>query len=296
MPMRLLMIACLVASTLVGAANGKEPRTVYWNDLRPALPDLESAFSDLTPDQLEAMRIHVKWLTAPAKRKQDAVFRKEAEAALGRLNADGVDVAGLLDRRRQLIVQQNRAAQGPNPDILGADIRVPGYVLPLAFDGRKVTEFLLVPTVGACIHTPAPPPNQIVHVTYPDGFELEGLFEAVWVEGRMEGVQSELEVGYSDGTGQVRTTYSLEAGGGSRNTSTESGTLHPTSPAEHQETPPRLREIPGNPAKIFDKSCREHLHTGGRDRPCTVRGEARNVRHRRINRPCGQHDYLGGNR
>ena len=51
-----------------------------------------------------------------------------------------------------------------NPALDGKTIRIPGYVLPLEFSGSKVTEFLLVPWVGACIHTPPPEPNQIVYV------------------------------------------------------------------------------------------------------------------------------------
>jgi hypothetical protein len=31
---------------------------------------------------------------------------------------------------------------------------MPGYPLPLELSGKEVTEFLLVPYVGACIHPP----------------------------------------------------------------------------------------------------------------------------------------------
>lgn len=39
-----------------------------------------------------------------------------------------------------------------------------GYVVPLGGDIEHIREFLLVPYFGACIHTPPPPSNQIVHV------------------------------------------------------------------------------------------------------------------------------------
>lgn len=44
------------------------------------------------------------------------------------------------------------------------DVRLSGYVVPLASDEESITEFLLVPVEGACLHVPAPPANQIVHV------------------------------------------------------------------------------------------------------------------------------------
>jgi len=38
-------------------------------------------------------------------------------------------------------------------------------VVPLDFNAESAyTEFLLVPYFGACLHTPPPPPNQIIFV------------------------------------------------------------------------------------------------------------------------------------
>lgn len=46
----------------------------------------------------------------------------------------------------------------------GQQVKIPGFMVPLEDDQRKVTEFLLVPTPQACIHVPPPPPNQMVYV------------------------------------------------------------------------------------------------------------------------------------
>src|SRR5690606_18432104 len=46
----------------------------------------------------------------------------------------------------------------------GVEVRIPGFMVPLEDTETRVTEFLLVPYFGACIHTPPPPPNQMVHV------------------------------------------------------------------------------------------------------------------------------------
>ena len=48
--------------------------------------------------------------------------------------------------------------------VINGVARVPGYMVPLEDNLEEVTEFLLVPYPGACIHVPPPPPNQIVHV------------------------------------------------------------------------------------------------------------------------------------
>ena len=71
-------------------------------------------------------------------------------------------------------------------DRVGQRVRLPGYVVPLDFDGSKVTGFLLVPYMGACIHVPPPPPNQIVYVHTKEPIEVDEIFEAVWATGRFE--------------------------------------------------------------------------------------------------------------
>ena len=48
----------------------------------------------------------------------------------------------------------------------GVQVKLPGYIVPLDMSEEgRVTEFLLVPYFGACIHVPPPPSNQIVHAT-----------------------------------------------------------------------------------------------------------------------------------
>lgn len=78
-------------------------------------------------------------------------------------------------------------------------VRIAGFVLPVALDGTAVREFLLVPYVGACIHVPPPPPNQIIYVTSEEGIEVTGMFEPVWATGTLKttSMSSELaDVGY----------------------------------------------------------------------------------------------------
>ncbi len=72
-----------------------------------------------------------------------------------------------------------------NPTLQGAYIRLPGFIIPLELGADGVTEFILVPYVGACIHTPPPPPNQLVLVRAIDPWPSDALWDPVWVTGRM---------------------------------------------------------------------------------------------------------------
>lgn len=73
-------------------------------------------------------------------------------------------------------------------DLDGKRVRIAGFVTPLAFDGVELTDFFLVPYVGACIHVPPPPANQMVLVSKVDGFELGSMSDPVWIEGELRAV------------------------------------------------------------------------------------------------------------
>lgn len=84
-------------------------------------------------------------------------FREQAQA-------EGSDTsAGAQELARDMRKTWDNAPT--NAALNGAALRLRGYVVPLQADGDALREFLLVPYFGACIHTPPPPANQIVHVT-----------------------------------------------------------------------------------------------------------------------------------
>jgi hypothetical protein len=65
-------------------------------------------------------------------------------------------------------------------------VKLPGFIVPLELDDNgKVTEFFLVPYFGACIHVPPPPANQMVYVTLKEGVQLDSMYAAFWIVGKM---------------------------------------------------------------------------------------------------------------
>jgi hypothetical protein len=69
----------------------------------------------------------------------------------------------------------------------GQAVKLPGYIVPLEVSEEgRVTEFLLVPYFGACIHVPPPPSNQIVHVKSELGVLMDALYQPFWVEGPLQ--------------------------------------------------------------------------------------------------------------
>jgi hypothetical protein len=101
--------------------------------------------------------------------------------------------------------QQPGAGKPPAvvPELNGKRVAIGGYVVPLDFEATSIKEFLLVPFVGACIHVPPPPANQIIYVKSARGFEISGSFDPVKVTGIIK-----TETAF---TGLADAGYSIEA-------------------------------------------------------------------------------------
>jgi hypothetical protein len=87
----------------------------------------------------------------------------------------------------------------------------PGYALPLEYSGTQITEFLLAPWIGACIHTPPSPPNQIVYVKLDEGIENRGRFTPKWVAGEMTVKAAKKNLYLVDGSSGINVGYSMRA-------------------------------------------------------------------------------------
>lgn len=88
-----------------------------------------------------------------------------------------------IDHTKSRLMRSQPASTGTRGDWNGKTVRLPGFIVPIDFSGSGVTAFILVPFVGACIHVPPPPANQLVFVTTEKPYESEGLYEPVNVIG-----------------------------------------------------------------------------------------------------------------
>jgi len=67
----------------------------------------------------------------------------------------------------------------------GEFVKIPGFVVPLETDANGIHSFILVPYMGACLHTPPPPPNQLVLVHTPAPWNHPDPWQPIWVIGKM---------------------------------------------------------------------------------------------------------------
>ncbi|MBX2868784.1 MAG: DUF3299 domain-containing protein [Acidiferrobacterales bacterium] len=156
-------------------AHAEEPKTLKWEELVPEGWNPNSVFDKFTDDEFANM-----------SDEQYFILQQEAQAML----------------------QEAPVVESLNDET----VKIPGFLLPLEFDETNIKEFLLVPYFGACVHTPPPPANQIIHGKVDEGFAMNKIFEPVWISGKLQTIRSKQKLGESGVTQtlDVETGYTME--------------------------------------------------------------------------------------
>ena len=202
----------LLAIALLASAEA-QVREITWDDLLPKeTVAFDDPFEKLSEEQLLdlGMIARIRFLIEGEKVSPDGPDAKEEKKLVAKLIDQSIDVEWILSQRERVVEMRRKRAEQVDDSVDGQRIRIPGYMLPLARSEAGVTEFLLVPWVGACIHTPPPPPNQMVHVSIPGGTEDRGRFAAIWLDGTIELKPGSYDLFLVDGTRSVNVAYTLK--------------------------------------------------------------------------------------
>ncbi|EEE43206.2 HoxN/HupN/NixA family nickel/cobalt transporter [Roseibium alexandrii] len=201
------VIAILITPIAPPAAAGQ---LATWSSLAPTVEPYDDPFAEMPSKQISDLRTVLRADLADAAGNFDTDLAEAAKAARLRLEEAGLDIEHLFTQREIIMQRRENETLGVTTTHLDKTIIMDGYVLPLRAEGGMIVEFLLVPWVGACIHTPPPAPNQIVHVNYPEGFEVTGMFTPVRLEGRLTHRPSEYDLFLVDGTRRIPASYAME--------------------------------------------------------------------------------------
>ncbi|WP_242671328.1 DUF3299 domain-containing protein [Hylemonella gracilis] len=111
--------------------------------------------------------------------------------------AKSVDDSDPRMRERMQLISMLWANAPPNARMDEVAVRLSGYAVPLEKNAEGITEFLLVPYFGACIHVPPPPANQIVRVLARPALRDLRTMDAIRVSGVLRIQRSGSELGDS---------------------------------------------------------------------------------------------------
>ncbi|MEM7428250.1 MAG: DUF3299 domain-containing protein [Pseudomonadota bacterium] len=200
----------------VSAAIAAPTKTLVWEDLVPKFEGgPKNPFDEMELyRQLEIETIQWARSLTEEERKADE-FKPGLEDALEfekDLRKEGLDVDKLVQEYTawQGIIEER--GKEVVAELNGKPVKLAGYLLPLEFSETGQNEFLLVPYIGACIHAPVPPPNQIVFIELNQSFKVDDLFMAVWVTGTMKTQISSKALSFVDGTADIPLGYTISAG------------------------------------------------------------------------------------
>jgi uncharacterized protein len=168
---------------------------IAWSTVATADPPLApkappGVVANVASKSAGARRIDWDVLLPPAER---AHYNEEPPAPIH----DYLGEAGKAARQSGSIAVNSRLDQ--------TLVKIPGFVVPLIQDDTGlVTAFFLVPFLGACIHVPPPPPNQIVYVKLNGGgVRLGSPEEPYWITGTLHT--------QTNGTRVATAAYTLDA-------------------------------------------------------------------------------------
>jgi len=207
MIMRILVLVATISicfSTTVCVAE--EVADITWETLVPELPVHNDPLAGLSAEELDQIEwiIYLRMSLPEEKTPEYEEFYNEVDQALPKLAKAGIDVD-------EIIADRKYRSSALNSELDGKLVRLPGYLLPLDLSGNAVTDFLVVPYVGACIHVPPPPPNQIVYALSetPVPYELDRLFVPVSVIGRIKTKALSKELFLIDGSSDIDIGYHM---------------------------------------------------------------------------------------
>lgn len=195
----------LTASSL----SAQSPRQITWAELQPSPQvDFAAAFGQLSQRQLQdlATLAQLRWWLADQQISPNSAEAQQAEQLAQSLSQQGLDLKVLLPQ-----VYQVQAEANDTTAVINQPIKLTGHVLPLTrvTPGQRVSQFLLVPYVGACIHVPPPPPNQVIYLETPTPIEPPAAFTPVWITGQLRPQAATYELFRVDGSRPVQASYAL---------------------------------------------------------------------------------------
>jgi hypothetical protein len=231
---RSMVLALVLLGAAASAANAKDQaRTIWemllngwsdessvtkltWENLIPAMSPLKNFLDTTPPDQQEALA-NIDYLNTYPERNDGTELPYPRDEVKKRVEQDrqsfskrGIDIDALYEKYSVWVTEFERRGKLTDKELDGKQVAIAGYLLPLEFDPQGTKEFLLVPFVGACIHVPPPPPNQVIYIKSTSPYRAADLFEGVLITGRMRVQPAKTDFFYKDGSNDVDSSYTLE--------------------------------------------------------------------------------------
>jgi len=183
------LFTTVLASSLIGCSNpgadapvAETKNTQAEQSISPIVTEI--TWEDLMPDGEDELleTLYVEFY----QNLETKMLQNSTSLAAAARQQGGNDISSITEGSADDTMEQIGTFNVVK-DLDGKRIRVPGYVVPFDFSAdAEHKEFLLVPYFGACLHTPPPPPNQIILVKAEVAAKITNIEDPVWLEGTLK--------------------------------------------------------------------------------------------------------------
>ncbi|MDR9830608.1 DUF3299 domain-containing protein [Vibrio sp. FNV 38] len=191
-------------------AFANNEQMITWTDLVPP-PSETITLPPLNQYQVSLMYDIVAYQNAAQRRDMSEIETNKYNQNKTDFSETGANLEALLRLRERAVTVERERYSRLDDNMTFDEVTIGGFMVPLEMEGITTKQFLLVPTAGACVHTPPPPISQIIVVDIEQGYDLVDLYQPIAVTGDISTAKQQLNVDYIDGNGDIEAGYVMTA-------------------------------------------------------------------------------------
>lgn len=199
---KILIILCFCISFIY--AQGYQ--TIDWVDLEGKGEAYDDPFEKLSEEQLFNLSILYEIQNMDAS-EVDEYLQEDMDEAKQSLEKEKIDIKYYFDQAERIAKIREKESKLTNSTLNNKKVELSGFSLALGLNEGKIQEFLFVPFLGACIHTPPPPPNQILYVKSSKPVKVDDRFEPLTIRGTLQIKQNKNKLFLMDGEDDIQSGY-----------------------------------------------------------------------------------------
>ncbi|RDX33591.1 DUF3299 domain-containing protein [Arcobacter sp. HD9-500m-PIT-SAG02] len=203
---KILIILCFCISIVY--AQGYQ--AINWEDLEGKVEAYDDPFEKLSEDQMYNLSVLYEVQQMDASQVDKYLLEDMAEAKQS-LEKDKIDVKYYFDQAERIAKKREKESKLTNSTLNNKKVKLSGFSLALGLNEGKIQEFLFVPYIGACIHSPAPPLNQILYVKSLKPVKVDDRFEPLTIKGTLQIKKNKNKLFLTDGEDEVESAYTFLA-------------------------------------------------------------------------------------
>ena len=203
---KILIILCFCISFVY--AQGYQP--ISWEDLEGKGEAYDDPFKKLSEEQLFNLSIVYEIENMDAS-EVDEYLLEDMDDAKKSLAKEKIDIKYYFEQAEIVAKKREKESKLTNATLNNKKVELSGFSLALGLNEGKMQEFLFVPFLGACIHSPPPPLNQILYVKSSKPVKVDDRYEPVTIKGTLQIKQNKSKLYLVDGEDEVESGYTFLA-------------------------------------------------------------------------------------